>query len=379
MARKQLGANTSGATDAITAAGSQTLSNKILTTPTIADHTNATHSHTNAAGGGQLNITTASNAIGTPSSTTYLRGDNTWSTIAALSLSGALVTTTGASNAGKYIPIFQVGFATQGDTTTAFYTITTNIDAATAQLSFYGKQTAAMNNDPTVTMSMISNNSDNIDISQFVAVVTTKTISQTLITIYGQPSRANEIWEVHYMGADNTGTASAAALTGQSYVASLPGGTQFATSYVNSAVATPTASKHAASKGYVDSGVTTLTNKRINTRINTTASSATPAINVDTTDQFNITAQAVAITSMSKSTDSPAGNLTGTPVDGQKLMIRIKDNGSAQTITWGPSFQSSGSATLLSTTVAGKVHHVGLVYDVVAGKWICIAVDAAGY
>lgn len=38
----------------VTLAGAETLTNKTLTTPTIASFTNATHSHTNAAGGGQL-------------------------------------------------------------------------------------------------------------------------------------------------------------------------------------------------------------------------------------------------------------------------------------------------------------------------------------
>lgn len=65
--------------DFATLAGSETLTNKTLTTPTIGNFTNAGHNHTNAAGGGQLTATTALNATGTPSSTTFLRGDNTWS------------------------------------------------------------------------------------------------------------------------------------------------------------------------------------------------------------------------------------------------------------------------------------------------------------
>jgi hypothetical protein len=60
--------------------GSQTLSNKTLTTPTIGSFVNATHGHTNAAGGGQLTATTALSATGTPSVTTFLRGDNSWAT-----------------------------------------------------------------------------------------------------------------------------------------------------------------------------------------------------------------------------------------------------------------------------------------------------------
>jgi hypothetical protein len=107
-------------------------------------------------------------------------------------------------------------------------------------------------------------------------------------------------------------------------------------------------------------------------RVGTVASSATPSINADLYDQFNITALATDITSMST-------NLTGTLTDGQKLMIRFKDDGTPRTIAWGASFVSSGIATLLATTVANKTHMVGLVYDAAATKWVCMAVDATGY
>lgn len=46
-------------------AHTQTLTNKTLTTPTIGSFTNATHDHTNAAGGGQLAIATAISGLGT--------------------------------------------------------------------------------------------------------------------------------------------------------------------------------------------------------------------------------------------------------------------------------------------------------------------------
>jgi hypothetical protein len=118
-------------------------------------------------------------------------------------------------------------------------------------------------------------------------------------------------------------------------------------------------------------GAQSLSNKRVNPRINSTTSSATPAINVDSTDQFNITALATAVTSMTS-------GLTGTSVDGQKLIIRIKDNGSAQTITWGASFASTGTASLVVSTVAGKVHYVGLIYNAIASTWDCVAADPIG-
>lgn len=107
-------------------------------------------------------------------------------------------------------------------------------------------------------------------------------------------------------------------------------------------------------------------------RIGTTTSSATPSITVTSYDQFNITALATNITSMTS-------GLSGSLVDGQKLMIRIKDNGTSRTITWGSSYQSSGVATLLAATVASKTHFVGLIYDSVVAKLICVAVDAVGY
>ena len=62
----------------VTAAFTQTLTNKTLTTPTIASFINAVHNHQAAAGGGTLVATLALTATGTKDSTTFLRGDDTW-------------------------------------------------------------------------------------------------------------------------------------------------------------------------------------------------------------------------------------------------------------------------------------------------------------
>jgi len=99
----------------------------------------------------------------------------------------------------------------------------------------------------------------------------------------------------------------------------------------------------------------------------TVVSSATPSINTDTTDIFTITALAAAITSFTT-------NLTGTPVNGQKLILRIKDDGTARAITWGASFVSRG-ATLPTTTVINKTVYVGLMYNSTASVWDCVAVS----
>ena len=100
-------------------------------------------------------------------------------------------------------------------------------------------------------------------------------------------------------------------------------------------------------------------------RVLTITSSATPTINTDNYDAVTITALAEAITSFTT-------NLSGIPTNFQKLLIRIKDNGTAMAITWGDSFQS-GSATLPTTTILGKTLMVGLIYDSVDGNWTCEA------
>jgi len=109
----------------------------------------------------------------------------------------------------------------------------------------------------------------------------------------------------------------------------------------------------------------TLTNKRVTPRVSTTASSATPTINTDNTDQFGLTAQTVDITSFTT-------NLSGTPTDGQKLWIYIVGT-AARTITWGASFEAS-TVALPTTTVTTNRLDVGFVWNAATSKWRCVAV-----
>jgi len=80
-----------GGDTAVGKTATQTLSGKTLTTPTIASFVNATHNHQNAAGGGSLDaaaigsgtVATARLGSGSATSSTYLRGDQTWQPITA--------------------------------------------------------------------------------------------------------------------------------------------------------------------------------------------------------------------------------------------------------------------------------------------------------
>ena len=97
----------------------------------------------------------------------------------------------------------------------------------------------------------------------------------------------------------------------------------------------------------------------------TITSAAAPAIDTDTTDEFVILALATNITSFTT-------NLTGTPVNGQSLIVRILDDGTPRSISWGSAFASRG-VSLPITTVAGKYLYVGLVWNSTALTWDCLS------
>ena len=98
-------------------------------------------------------------------------------------------------------------------------------------------------------------------------------------------------------------------------------------------------------------------------RTGTTTSSATPTINTDNVEFYDLTAQTVDITSFTT-------NLSGTPVKGQKLWIAITGT-AARAITWGASFEASTIA-LPTTTVTTARLDVGFIWNDVTSKWRCI-------
>lgn len=105
----------------------------------------------------------------------------------------------------------------------------------------------------------------------------------------------------------------------------------------------------------------TLTNKRITQRVITTTDDATAVIDIDITDVYELSAVANATTF----------TLTGTPTDGQKLIVRFKDAGVAKGLTW-TGFTAIG-ITLPTTTVASKWAYVGCTYNLAATTWHAIA------
>jgi hypothetical protein len=113
---------------------------------------------------------------------------------------------------------------------------------------------------------------------------------------------------------------------------------------------------------------TLISSTRINPRaVAAGSTSGTITPNGNTTDVFNAFGLTGAIT-----VDTPSG----TPVDGQRLMLRFEDNGTGRGITWtgtSGAYRAVG-VTLPTTTVASKVTYVGCVYNSTDVFWDAIAV-----
>lgn len=103
----------------------------------------------------------------------------------------------------------------------------------------------------------------------------------------------------------------------------------------------------------------TLTNKRITSRVQSAASSATLNVDSDSYDMAVLTAQAAALT---------IANPTGTPTEGQALLYKITDNGTARAITFDTQFRAFGAA-LPTTTAINKTIYIGCIWNSTDTKW----------
>ena len=99
----------------------------------------------------------------------------------------------------------------------------------------------------------------------------------------------------------------------------------------------------------------------------TVANTATAVINVTSVDQYNITALDRDVTFSVSS--------TVTPDDGQRLLIRIRDDGTARNLTWTQSanqFRFIG-ITPPTITSASKLSYIGCIYNAVDSRWDVIS------
>lgn len=100
--------------------------------------------------------------------------------------------------------------------------------------------------------------------------------------------------------------------------------------------------------------------------VSASATSGTLTPNVNTTDIFVASGLAGAITMAVP---------TGTRENGQRLLLRFKDNGTGRAITWTTStsgYRAIG-ITLPTTTVANKTTYVGCIYNSADTYWDALA------
>ena len=111
-------------------------------------------------------------------------------------------------------------------------------------------------------------------------------------------------------------------------------------------------------------GTETLTNKRIDPRVTSAASASSLTPSVATADVYAYTALAAGLT-----INAP----TGTPVDGDKLVFRLLDNGTSRALTWDATYTVIG-VTLPTATTINKTTYVGCIYNANNTRWDVIAV-----
>lgn len=116
----------------------------------------------------------------------------------------------------------------------------------------------------------------------------------------------------------------------------------------------------------------TVTNKDLKSSTNTisenttTASSATPApTGWSLRNFFTITALATNPTFSAPS---------GTPANGNTLLVRVKDNGTARTLAWNAIYRA-GNTALPTTTILGKTMYLLFIYNSADSKWDLLSVQ----
>jgi hypothetical protein len=154
--------------------------------------------------------------------------------------------------------------------------------------------------------------------------------------------------------------------TNTQYLATGTAGTDFAISSLTDTHTfnLPTAS--ASNRGALSSTDWSTFNGKANyaPRVQSVTSSAT-VTPTSLNDLVKITAQAAGLT---------IANPTGTMSEGQALMIRIKDNGTAQTIAFGTNYRAIG-VTLPTTTTISKTIYLGCIWNDTDTKFDVLGVN----
>lgn len=103
---------------------------------------------------------------------------------------------------------------------------------------------------------------------------------------------------------------------------------------------------------------------RIDIRTFVSDNQSTLVVNVNNYDMF---------IAKNLSSNITIANPTGEPVDGQGILIRIKDNGTARTITYGGLYRAVG-VTLPTATLSNRVMYLSARYNADDTRWDIVSV-----
>jgi hypothetical protein len=116
-----------------------------------------------------------------------------------------------------------------------------------------------------------------------------------------------------------------------------------------------------------DSATALATQQSIKAYVGTQTSTASSATPTPTGDKKR---NELYITALAEAAEFAAPS--GTPVNGNTLIIRVKDNGTARALTYN-SIYSGIVDDLPSTTTLSKVLYMGFVYNSASEKWEMLA------
>lgn len=305
------------------------------------------------------------NATGTPSSTTFFRGDGVWATpagagdmaLASVQTNSALKTFLDATFGLRNVANTFTGVFTNTITAARTWTLKDASGTIAFTSDITGTNSGTNTGDETAsTIGAIINGSsaavpNDTDIVATAASSVVKKITWTNVKAF-----LKTYFDTVY--AQLAGSTSQA----------------FAVSTIDVGNADTTLSRAAAGDLAVEgvsvlttSNTKTSTNKRNQPRIVSAASYTTDtgtSLDFSTCDVFVVTAQAGAL---------KFNNPSGTPVHGEKIIIRVKDNGTAIALTYDTQYRAIG-VTLPTTTVISKTTYIGGIWNATDSKVDVIAV-----
>lgn len=132
------------------------------------------------------------------------------------------------------------------------------------------------------------------------------------------------------------------------------------TNFADGAITTTKIANSAVTPAKLD----TASSKFTFSKVSSTTSAATITPNADTTDMHIVTALGETAAFAAP---------TGTPVDGQNLVIRVKATGAARTVSWNAAYRVIG-VTLPTSVPQDKTYYIGCKYNSADSVWDVLAV-----